>query len=118
MADVFISYAREDRARAELLADQIEAVGLSVWWDRDLLPMEEWDEALERELTAAKAVVVVWTPESVGNDNVCEEAHEARNLGTIAPVLFGACRPPLFFQRHQFAGGDAERVSAAAGAVH
>ena len=102
MADVFISYAREDRARAELLADQIEAVGLSVWWDRDLLPMEEWDEAIERELTAAKAVVVVWTPDSVGNDNVRAEAHEARNLGKIAPVLFGACRPPLFFRRHQF----------------
>ena len=41
MADVFISYAKEDRAHAEKLAAEIAAVGLTVWWDRDLVPTEQ-----------------------------------------------------------------------------
>ena len=36
MADIFISYAREDREAVEKLAGLIEAAGLSCWWDRQL----------------------------------------------------------------------------------
>ena len=36
MADIFISYAHEDRSRIERLAATLEAEGLSVWWDRHI----------------------------------------------------------------------------------
>ena len=33
MADIFISYASKDRPTAKRLADAVEAMGWSVWWD-------------------------------------------------------------------------------------
>jgi len=36
MADIFISYASEDRQRAGALAETLGARGWSVWWDREI----------------------------------------------------------------------------------
>jgi hypothetical protein len=36
-ADIFISYAREDRAVAQRLAQALEQKGITVWWDWDLI---------------------------------------------------------------------------------
>ena len=36
MADVFLSYASEDRTRIEPLVRALEAGGLTVWWDRHI----------------------------------------------------------------------------------
>jgi hypothetical protein len=33
MSDIFISYARQDRPRAEAIAKALEDHGWSVWWD-------------------------------------------------------------------------------------
>lgn len=55
MADVFISYANEDRERAEQLASALEARSWSVWWDRGVIPGERFDDVIQRELEAAKS---------------------------------------------------------------
>ncbi|MEQ1714096.1 MAG: toll/interleukin-1 receptor domain-containing protein [Hyphomicrobium sp.] len=36
MADIFISYSKNDHAEARLLAAFLEAQGYSVWWDTSL----------------------------------------------------------------------------------
>jgi len=36
MADIIISYAREDRNFAQQLADVFVKAGLHVWWDREI----------------------------------------------------------------------------------
>ena len=38
MADVFISYASEDRNRVRPLAEALQSRGFNVWWDRSLPP--------------------------------------------------------------------------------
>ena len=58
MADVFIGYARLDRETIEKLASAIEAAGYSVWWDRQIIAGAEFSRDIERELDAAKAVVI------------------------------------------------------------
>jgi hypothetical protein len=38
VADIFISYAREDAVRAHELADAFVSLGWTVWWDDSLGP--------------------------------------------------------------------------------
>ena len=64
MANVFLSYARRDRERVLALASALEREGLSVWWDPNLVPGKRFRDIIARELSAADAVIVVWTAAS------------------------------------------------------
>lgn len=61
MADVFISYAREDRDTAQRIANALETQRYTVWWDREILAGDQFDEVIERELDLAKSVIVLWS---------------------------------------------------------
>ncbi|MBK7831244.1 MAG: TIR domain-containing protein [Gemmatimonadetes bacterium] len=106
MADVFISYAREDLAYATVVANQLTAQGWSVWWDRRLSAGTLFHDEIERELDSARCVVVIWTPVSVAKDWVKVEAEEGRQRGILVPVRIGICRVPLSFRGVQTAHCD------------
>ncbi len=74
MAQVFISYARKDQDVAESLAIALEQLGLSVWWDRELRGGEQFPSAIERQLAAARCVLVIWSKEAQSSDWVLREA--------------------------------------------
>ncbi|HJR11556.1 MAG TPA: TIR domain-containing protein [Rhodanobacteraceae bacterium] len=95
MADVFISYARADKARVAPLVAAIEAKGWSVWWDPEISPGKEFDDEIDTELMSAKAVVVVWTPTSVVSRWVRGEARDAADRGVLVPVRFEQARLPI-----------------------
>ena len=95
MADVFVSYARNDKARVAPVVAAIEAKGWSVWWDPDITPGQEFDDQIEAEITAALAVLVVWTPTSVTSRWVRGEAREAAERGVLVPVRFDQARLPM-----------------------
>ena len=95
MADVFVSYARSDKARVAPLVAAIEAKGWSVWWDPEITPGQEFDDQIDAEIDAAKAVVVVWTPVSVASRWVRGEAREAAERGILVPVRFEQARLPM-----------------------
>jgi len=95
MADVFVSYARVDKARIAPLVAAIEARGWSVWWDPEISPGQEFDDQIEEELDAAKAVLVIWTPNSVTSRWVRGEAREAADRGILVPVRFEQARLPM-----------------------
>ncbi|MFT7304836.1 MAG: hypothetical protein ACI9P7_000094 [Candidatus Azotimanducaceae bacterium] len=59
VADIFLSYAREDIDRVRPLAASLEKVGFSVWWDSELTPGEQFEEFIGREIQQAACVVVV-----------------------------------------------------------
>ena len=59
MADVFVSYARTDKALVAPLVAAIEGRGWSVWWDPEIAPGQEFDEQIAAELDSARAIVVV-----------------------------------------------------------
>ena len=42
MADLFISYAREDRPVADALARSLQAMGFDVFWDNEIPPGRTW----------------------------------------------------------------------------
>ncbi|MGH8403719.1 MAG: TIR domain-containing protein, partial [Gammaproteobacteria bacterium] len=95
MADVFVSYARSDKARVAPLVAAIEAQGWSVWWDPEIAPGREFDNEIDGELQAAKAVLVVWTPISVVSRWVRGEARDAAERGILVPVRFDQARLPI-----------------------
>jgi adenylate cyclase len=95
MADVFVSYARTDKARVAPLVAAIETRGWSVWWDPDIDAGEQFDDQIEAELKAAKAVLVVWTPTSAASRWVRGEAREAADRGTLVPVRFDGATLPM-----------------------
>ena len=95
MADVFISYARADKARVAPLVAAIEAKGWSVWWDPEITPGQEFDDQIDAEIDAAKAVLVIWTPTSVTSRWVRGEAREAAERGILVPVRFEQARLPM-----------------------
>ncbi len=97
MADVFISYKKEDRAHAERIAHGLAAADLSAWWDDDITPREAWDRTIEREIAAASAVVVLWSPRSAASDWVRTEAHYGHEHGKLAPAMIERCELPIAF---------------------
>ena len=98
MADVFISYAREDRPVAERLAATLEAAGRSVWWDREILPGHDFTAVIAAELAVAKAVIVIWSPASLASGWVRDEASEGLERRALVPVRLGGVEPPMGFR--------------------
>lgn len=96
--DIFISYSREDRPTARLFADKLGEEGFAVWWDAALHSGETFDEVIERNLRAAKAVVVLWSPRSVASRWVRAEATLADRRGVFAPAIIEPCDRPIIFE--------------------
>jgi hypothetical protein len=104
MSDVFISYASADRDRAQAVAAELQARGLSVWWDRAIPPGRQFDEVIEEALDAARCVALLWTDTSAASHWVKTEGAEALRRGVLVPALLQAdVRIPLEFRRVQAA---------------
>ena len=87
MADVFISYKREERASAKALAEALEAHGFSVWWDVDLLPGEQYRTVILQILDKCRAAIVLWSPESASSHWVLDEASRALARNKLLPII-------------------------------
>ena len=98
MADIFVSYSRQDKALVAPLVAALEAEGWSVWWDPEITPGEEFDSLISRELERARALVVVWTPGSVDSRWVRGEARDAADRGVLVPVRFQNAKLPIDFR--------------------
>lgn len=98
MAEIFLSYKKCDADRVRPLVGALEAQGWSVWWDTRLGAGEQWDEVIERELSRARCVVVVWSRESVASRWVRTEASEGLERGILVPILIDDVAQPLAFR--------------------
>jgi hypothetical protein len=103
MADIFLSYANEDRETARALAALLESSGWTVWWDRRIPAGRTWRSMIEEALGDMRCMVVLWSTHSVESDWVKEEAEEARTLGKLIPVLIQPVKPPVGFRSIQAA---------------
>jgi hypothetical protein len=79
MADVFISYKREERAQIGHLAYALRALNLTVWFDAGLSAGEAFSDEIDKEVREAKAVLVCWSP----------TARESRWVKAEAEIGFG-----------------------------
>lgn len=112
MVDVFISYARSDRERVRPYAEALERAGYDVWWDVKIPTGEEFDSAINRALSDAKAILVVWSKDSINSRWVKEEAEDGLARHRLIPLLLDPVVIPLGFRRIQAADFSANRPGA------
>lgn len=91
MADVFISYARDDSETANKLAAELKALGVSVFFDRDVLVAgTDFHKEIAQALGSAKAVVVLLSANTKRSSWVQEELSsviEKTEGPRVIPVL-------------------------------
>jgi len=103
MADVFISYAREDKAAADQVARALQASGLEVFWDSEIPPGQTWADYIESKLTMSKVALVLWSAASTKSQWVREEARMGRDKGKLIPVMIDGTPAPFGFGEVQAA---------------
>lgn len=100
MADIFISYAREDAIRARALAGAFTDVGWSVWFDDAIRAGAPYDAVIDQQLDAAACVVVIWSRASVDSSWVRAEASAADDQAKLVPLTFEqGLRLPVRFRQ-------------------
>jgi GTPase SAR1 family protein len=102
---VFLSYSHDDEASAEELHQELVQAGFRVWWDKDILPGEDFKTQLHITMQNVYAVIACFSPISAvrGRSGVIEEIYEATavirtmpsNSVYLIPVLFSSCQLPV-----------------------
>jgi hypothetical protein len=103
MADIFLSYSRQDVHRIETLVRILEQQNWSVWWDYKIRIGKNFARVIEEEIAKAKCVVVLWSKDSVQSDWVRDEAAEGKSRAILVPVLIDNVSIPMEFRRLQTA---------------
>ena len=103
MADVFVSYARNDEQTAVRVAQCLSDAGYQVWRDDQLPAHRAYAEVIEERLKCAKAVIVLWSAEAAKSQWVRAEADAARVAGTLVQASLDGSLPPMPFNQIQCA---------------
>ena len=97
MANVFISYARNDSqfVRDQLL-EALRRMGYNVWIDLDSIPgSTQWWTAITQSIASVSAVLVVLSPSSCASSYVAQEVAHAQSCNRpILPVLIQSLPTP------------------------
>ena len=99
--DVFLSYARSSEPHALQIARLLQDQGYSVWWDEDLPAHRAYSEVIEERLTAARAVLVVWSADAAKSEWVRAEADAARQMHKLVQLSVDGVLPPMPFNQIQ-----------------
>jgi hypothetical protein len=84
---LFISYARPDRTRAESLTLRLRQAGITVWLDSDLVGGQAWWDRILDQLRTCDAVVVVISRAAIKSAACRSEREYAGKLGkAILPL--------------------------------
>lgn len=103
VADVFLSYSRANAVAARRIAEALEKIGRSVWYDPDLPAHRAYSEVIASELEAAKAVLVLWSRAAADSQWVRSESNRGRELGKLVQARLDHSRLPMPFDQIQCA---------------
>jgi hypothetical protein len=100
VADVFLSYKRDERDVVERLATALRGLGLKVWFDASLSAGDSFSTEIHREVSSARAVVVCWSPGAAESRWVRAEAQAGFDNGNLISILVAGpdrFKPPVPF---------------------
>ena len=98
---VFVSYARADEAWAQAVITALEEAGIHAWWDGLIPGGKTFSAQIAEALEQARAVVVLWSKNSLESDWVKDEASVGREHRTLIPISIDGSSPPLGFRQIQ-----------------
>ena len=81
----------------------LRALGHLGWRDTQLRAHQVFRRTIEEELSAARAVLVLWSAEAAQSDWVCSEASRARGLGKLVQLTLDGSAVPMPFDEIQCA---------------
>lgn len=103
MADVVISYSRENEATARLLAETLAKDGYDVWRDESAVPSAAGADAIAEQIGRAGAVIVLWSESASASEWVRAEANVARGMKKLVHASADDQPPPIPFDPTQAA---------------
>ncbi len=84
--DVFISYSSKDKTLADACSAVLEGKGLRCWIaPRDIVPGEEWSEAIIRGIEQSRLMVLVFSANANGSNQVTREVERA--VAKAIPII-------------------------------
>lgn len=108
-AQVFLSYASEDKASARIIADALRQSGVSTWFaESDILWGENLAEKIETAARSSDYILLLLSPAAVDSTWVRSEINFAlsRELKErairLVPVLVADCEIPLVLRDRQY----------------
>lgn len=85
--EIFISYRRTDQAWARRLHELLKAEGVDAWYDQQVGAGEDWRAATAKALEEARIVVLLFSQEAQGSEQVIKElaaaTHERKHIVPI-----------------------------------
>jgi cell division septum initiation protein DivIVA len=117
LVDVFISYPRASRSKAEPIKAKLEALGLDCFFDLENIDGgQNFPDIIDRALRTSKAVLCCWSPSYFERPWCMIECRDGYSRNILAPVAleaFDKFAPPAdlrqvnFFNLTDWDGGDA-----------
>jgi len=113
---VFISHSHLNDDFVNRLAADLRAAGVQTWVDHEnILPSQDWDDAVAAALEACEAMILVLTPRAVDSKNVKVEWSYFFDLDKpIYPVILEPCKVPFRLRLNQqvdFTGSNEKGLS-------
>lgn len=108
VGSVFISYSRNDREFVHRLVRDLEAAGVSVFFDQRVKPGASWVDSISNAIERAKFLLAVLSPDYVDSAWAQEEMkvgllRESEGKATVIPLMVRACQPPAFIAAKAYA---------------
>jgi len=101
MADIFLSYQREDRELIRPFVEELSRHGFDVWWDLDIAAGANWMNSILEEIRAAKLVIVCWSKNAATSSFVQQEASFALRDNKYLGLMLDDTSPPREFAHVQ-----------------
>jgi len=83
------------------IANALQALGYSVWWDEELPAHRAYGDVIEENLKSARAVLVVWSSDAARSEWVRAEADLARQMHKLVQLSIDGALPPMPFNQIQ-----------------
>jgi hypothetical protein len=92
--DVYISFAPEDSENARRVAEELEWLGIKVWYRDQPATSQESLQMLRGNLSQNRCQIVVWSQHSAASGRIQSEARAGSGLRKLIAVRFDDTIPP------------------------